>query len=226
LNEEDPTLGHRILGHPIRFHWMPLLASMLTMTAIVGVPFLARGGDFHVTTEADAAHWKPSLGRCTLRAAIMAANAQPGPDRVVVPAGTYSLSEVGRVEDYSMIGDLDVTDDLVIEGAGADVTIIDGLGSDRVLDVHGARVAVFDLRIANGATTQIPEPGGAIRSSGALTLVGVWLSDSWGPIAADCQTPSRCDATRSGGAIASTGSLSLQDVRVDGLRVGRERAEP
>lgn len=213
---------------------MPLLGSALAMHAIAGAPPTARGKDFLVSSEDDAAHWKPSTpvcetapgdGRCTLRAAVMAANALPGEDRIVLPPGSYALTALGSVEDRSVIGDLDVTDDLVIQGAGTDRTTIDGLGRDRILDVHAARVTISGVRLTNGNTEQVPEPGGAIRNTGELTLVGVSLSNSRGPLDAECQPPAVCDATRATGAIASTGSLSLREVTVDRRRVA-EPAQP
>src|SRR5262245_49487475 len=39
-----------------------------------------------------------SLGRCTLRAAVMEANALGGPDTIVLPAGTYTLT-LGPADD-------------------------------------------------------------------------------------------------------------------------------
>src|SRR5438128_7834324 len=67
-------------------------------------------------------------GTCTLRAAIQEANAHPGADTIMVPAGTYLLTIEGRDEDAAVTGDLDITDDLTITGAGADRTILDATG--------------------------------------------------------------------------------------------------
>ncbi|NIM52595.1 MAG: CSLREA domain-containing protein, partial [Gemmatimonadales bacterium] len=90
-------------------------------------------------------------GDCSLREAITAANtdavvdtctAGSGTDTITVPAGTYTLSIAGTGEDAAATGDLDVTDDLTINGAGADSTIIDGGGIDRVLHVDPASMGV------------------------------------------------------------------------------------
>src|SRR6266404_8283088 len=51
-------------------------------------------------------------GTCPLRAAIQEANALPGPDTIMVPAGTYLLTVGGaaaRCEDAAAQGDLDIT---------------------------------------------------------------------------------------------------------------------
>ena len=53
------------------------------------------------------------------------ANATPGADTIVVPAGTYRLTLQGRGEDAGLTGDLDLLDTVAILGAGADVTVID-----------------------------------------------------------------------------------------------------
>ena len=81
-------------------------------------------------------------GNCTLRAAIMEANAMAGADTIVLPAGLYALTVAGVDEDEARTGDLDITDDLVIQGAGADRSIIDARGLDRVIDVLPSPAAV------------------------------------------------------------------------------------
>src|SRR3989344_2882469 len=66
---------------------------------------------------------------CSLREAVGAANATAGADTVSIPAGTYTLSIAGAGEDTNTTGDLDITDDLTINGAGNTATIIDGGGT-------------------------------------------------------------------------------------------------
>src|ERR1039457_2976318 len=58
----------------------------------------------------------------SLRGAILAANANAGADTITLPAGTYTLTLAnsgGLNEDACLTGDLDVTDSLTINGAGA-----------------------------------------------------------------------------------------------------------
>src|SRR5437763_842708 len=64
-------------------------------------------------------------GVCTLRAAIQESNALPGADEVIVPGAVYLLTIGGAGEDCSATGDLDITDDLLVLGAGPKVTIVD-----------------------------------------------------------------------------------------------------
>lgn len=55
------------------------------------------------------------FGRCTLRAAIQEANAQAGLDTILIEPGTYLLTQAGTGEDYADTGDLDITDDVIIQ---------------------------------------------------------------------------------------------------------------
>lgn len=102
-------------------------------------------------------------GNCTLREAIQAANtdaavdhcaAGQGADTIEIPAGTYTLAIAGPQENGNATGDLDITSDLTLAGAGADVSILDGGATaasqaiDRLLDVRGpVTVEVRDLAL-------------------------------------------------------------------------------
>jgi hypothetical protein len=104
--------------------------------------FPTEAPDFTVTSARDAVDRDPGDGacldtfaECTLRAAIMESNALPGQQTVALPAGTYVLTIPGTDEDQAATGDLDIIDHLVLAGAGAEETIIDGNGIDGVLQV-------------------------------------------------------------------------------------------
>ncbi len=90
-------------------------------------------------------------GVCTLRAAVMEANAAAGSDTIVLPAGTYTLSIAGRDENGAATGDLDIvaSQPLTITGAAAATTIVDGGGIDRVFHNAGA-FAISHVTIRNG----------------------------------------------------------------------------
>jgi CSLREA domain-containing protein len=119
-------------------------------------------------------------GNCTLREAVIAANtdsvvdacpAGSGADVISVPAGTYLLTLVGAGEDAAATGDLDLTADVDIQGAGAASTIVDGNLTDRVFDfdpaASGITARLASVTVRNGA--QVDE-GGGIRNRGTLTL--------------------------------------------------------
>ena len=106
---------------------------------------------------------------CSLRDAVLAANAAPGPDFIVLGAGTYSLSLAGAGEDLAATGDLDITDDLAIVGRDAAGTVIDADKIDRALDiVAGTRLELVSLTVADGLVSG--GDGGGIRVAGRLDL--------------------------------------------------------
>jgi uncharacterized repeat protein (TIGR01451 family) len=104
---------------------------------------------------------------CSLRGAILQANANAGADTITFAAlsGTYTLTIAGA-DDTGNAGDLDITGDLTIQGRGASQTIIQAgpaLG-DRVFDVGptGAVTVTFEgITIQGGKAVN----GGGIRSS-------------------------------------------------------------
>jgi predicted outer membrane repeat protein len=125
-------------------------------------------------------------GGGSLRAAVLAANANAGLDQLVFGAGATGV--------IALQSDLAITDDLVVSGPGARVLTVSGGNSRRVLDVT-APVTITGLRLANGFT----DNGGAIRFNdpGLLSI-------------SDCHFDSNT-TTGSGGAIALLqGSLSVQ----------------
>src|SRR5437899_12921418 len=89
---------------------------------------------YNVTTVTDVVN--PNDGVLSLREAVLAANTSVGvPDTINLPAGTYTLTLTGAAEDATATGDLDLWDDVTIQGAGTGTTIVDGNATDRVFDV-------------------------------------------------------------------------------------------
>ena len=134
----------------------------------------ALGTTIYVNTEIDELN---ADGDCSLREAIQAANtdsavdaceAGSGADTILLPAGTYTLVLPGGAENANATGDLDILEDLTINGAGADTTTIDGGGIDRVLDIPlgDPTVQLNNLAITDGQWAS----GGGINSEGTLTL--------------------------------------------------------
>ena len=146
-----------------------------------------------------------AMGRVTLRAAVQEANASGGADSITLPAGIYFLSRFGNAEQTATTGDLDITGDLTITGAGADLTDLDGFGQDRVFDIlAGATVTISGVKIHGGAANNAQEDGGGIRNQGMLTLQDVNLSNN--------------TAAGGGGAIFSFGSgstLTISNSKLD-----------
>ena len=153
----------------------------------------AEPGDGRCATEADF----PEDAVCTLRAAIMEANALPGPDLILLRRGTYELSRddveqpEAAGEARAEVGDLDITDGVTILGIGdprsgiVKVPSVEAGQRFRIFEVHadpkeggelGPRVEFRSFRIARGLATNAP--GGAILNRGALRLDLMRLSEN------------------------------------------------
>ncbi len=159
----------------IRSGLIPLLLALAAIILWAHPPQVARADVFAVTKTADTNDGACDAD-CSLREAIIAANALPGSDTITVLAGTYTLGIAGTGEDASATGDLDITDDVVINGAGAAQTIIDGGAIDRVFHIHtGVVVEINDVTVQNG---NAPFEGGGIfnDSNATLTIINSTIS--------------------------------------------------
>ncbi|MGH9144763.1 MAG: CSLREA domain-containing protein, partial [Vicinamibacterales bacterium] len=149
---------------------------LLVLAALLATPSIGLATTFTVNSTLDAVDATPGDGICatagavcTLRAAIQEANALAGADTIVVPAGTYTLTIAGASEDAAATGDLDITTTVTVEGAGANLTTVNGGGLDRVFDVlTGANVTLRGLRIAGGNTAN---NGGGVQVVAATLVV-------------------------------------------------------
>ena len=106
---------------------------------------------------------KDASGHISLRSAIMAANAKPNADTIMLPAGMFTLTIAGADEDNDATGDLDINGNLTIKGKGAGSTIIDGNNLDRVIEVLGGKVSISNVTIQHGRTEEgrgFAQPGG------------------------------------------------------------------
>ena len=159
--------------------------------------------------------------------AITAANANPGADTVVLSAGTYTLAIPGTGEDANATGDLDLTDDLTLQGADAGTTIIQACavvapattcrGVDRVLDVDpgakGITVTVSGVTLRNGfaPSSAFDDGGGGVRNRGTLTITdGVVTANAVDPLSSGA----------GGGICHRAGTLTLVRSHVDGNQSG------
>jgi CSLREA domain-containing protein len=151
---------------------------------------------FTVTRTDDPAPNGCAVNDCSLREAVLAANAGSGGDQIALPAGHFRLGIPGLGEQAGATGDLDLTKSVTITGAGARSTVIDARHLDRVFDVlGGTTVLISDVTITGGVTT---DNGAGIESVGTLTLVRDTLADNNASGAAD------------GGAVDSNGpSLTI-----------------
>ncbi|MGH9908890.1 MAG: CSLREA domain-containing protein, partial [Pyrinomonadaceae bacterium] len=169
---------------------------------------------FTVNSTTDAVDANPGNGVCatsaavcTLRAAIQEANALAGADTINLPAGTYTLTRTGAGEDAGSTGDLDVTQNLTINGADARTTIIragtnTSNGIDRVLDARGsANLTISGTTIRFGNVSG--GGGGISNGTGTLTLTDVAIN-------------SNTSSGNGGGIYNQNGTLTLSRVTING----------
>ena len=146
---------------------------------------------------------------CTLREAINAANANPGADTVVLPAGEYRVTISGL---GASAGDLNVEDSLTLLGEGASSTTIRAEGNDdRVLSVAAPEVRLSGVTIRGGYTVGLDlfssGPGGLgggvyVAEAAGLVLDGCWVTEN-------NVTAATAGAFGGGGIYAATGSTVL-----------------
>ena len=134
---------------------------------------------FFVNTLTDGADVSVGNGRAdanaatddqtTLRAAIQEANFAGTPTYVFVPKGTYNLTLSGTGGDTQ--GDLDITGNVTIVGAGAGATIIDSDVPYRVFVVNsnGASLNLSRLTVTGGNVAN--SSGGGIYANNNCTVV-------------------------------------------------------
>jgi hypothetical protein len=99
-------------------------------------------------------------GLGSLRAAVAAANATPGADRIAFVSGVRGTIVLSG-------GELGITDDVRVDGPGAGKLAVSGNGTNRVFRVGGgADVTIDDLTVTRGVAGQ----GGGIFSEAGTTL--------------------------------------------------------
>ncbi len=126
------------------------------------------------TVAANLKTGQDAAGHISLRSAIMAANAQPGADTIMLPNGTFRLTIAGRSEDAAAKGDLDIKSDITIQGKGHTATVIDGNSLDRVFDIWSGTVSISQLTIEGGSIGS--GGGGGLRNEGGhVTLTSVFV---------------------------------------------------
>jgi CSLREA domain-containing protein len=100
-----------------------------------------------------------SAGNCSLRAAVMEANAGPGGSTIMLPQGVYALTIPGIDGSNASTGHLDIADGLTIVGENPDTTVIqagtqvgsNGIpnGIDKVFSINPLLFPGFDFNLSN-----------------------------------------------------------------------------
>ncbi|MDT8386327.1 MAG: hypothetical protein RQ736_02350 [Thiogranum sp.] len=144
------------------------------------VPGSASAVYFFVDSTEDSTDANPGDGicadtsaNCTLRAAVMEANAFAGADTIYLGQGTYRLAIPGNAEHAAATGDLDVLDTLTINGINATSTIIDAGGIDRAFElINAGPVTMSRLTIQNGIAGRNTPGYGVDFAGGGIFNVG------------------------------------------------------
>jgi CSLREA domain-containing protein len=187
--------------------WKSLALGLTLGLSIVGS---AQATIFTVTKTADTADGKCDAD-CSLREAIIAANASFGADTIKLPAGTYTLSIVGTDEDASAAGDLDITGDISIAGDSATNTIIDAAEIDRIFEIDptgsGLIADISQVTLRNGSAPDVADierkTGGGIDNRGTLALTNVVISGN-----------AAMFISKGGGGLYNRGTMTLTDTKV------------
>jgi hypothetical protein len=230
------------------------LATVVDLAALAGHDAARTQELFTVNAAYDAVDASPgdgvcadAGGACTLRAAVMETNALPGRDEISLPAGNYVLAIPGTNEDAAATGDLDVTDQLTIVGAGATSSIVDGARLDRVLHLDPERdpiphpystpsgdritVNISAITVRNGFDPSRLDPvGGGIKNFASLTLKDAAVSENeavsgggiWneGDLVLTESTISANYASSFGAGLLNSGAAELTNVTVSGNTAG------
>jgi CSLREA domain-containing protein len=226
-----------------------ILASVLFLILSVGFalsfPQPASAAAINVDTTADNV---ADDNLCSLREAIDNANdddathddceAGTGADLIILPAGEYTLTEIGDpYDDLNASGDLDVYGELIILGAGLPNTIIQaGTESpadnqctnciDRVFDVFSnGDLTLNNLTVRhgeppNGTSTISGKSGGGIYNQGTLTLNNCFVTENK---AGDGYDPPNGNGgpPGNGGGINNSGTLLLSNSWIYGNEAGK-----
>lgn len=131
-----------------------VLAAVGTSLALLAA-LPAAAAEYVVTTTDDTNALGCSQQTCSLREAILAANASGAPSTIRLGSGTYVITIAGSNENEGLLGDFDIAGDVTIVGAGPGATMISTayLGEQIVDVAAGARVRFENLSMVVGIRT-------------------------------------------------------------------------
>ena len=205
----------------MRNRFLPILLTLMFIIGAAPPPTPTQAAAFTVTRTDDPPPDGCQPTDCSLREAIIAANISAGADTITIPADTFTLSIAGDNENAAATGDLDITGDLMIIGAGATgttSTTIDGNDIDQVFEVaQNISVDMSGLIVTGGGS------GGffgnaSIVNAGTLTLTNVVVTGNTGSgiVNEGILTLTEGVITKNvstfGGGIFNAGVLTLVDV--------------
>jgi hypothetical protein len=176
-----------------------ILIMVLIATLVSPSPAIAQTySTFTVNTSIDTHDAAPgngicadAIGNCSFRAAIEETNALVGFNTISLPTNTYTLA----------YGQLQIADDLTIDGANESTTIVSGQDASRVILVdkpgghNQIQVHINDITIANG---NVSGNGGGVLNDEILII-------------SNCTIRNNNASNNGGGIYNADGGLSLID---------------
>jgi len=214
-----------------------LLRATSFLACLLGSSW-ASAATFNVNSYVDAIDVAPgngvcadSAGRCTLRAAILEANALAGADTILAPPGVYNMTIGGADEDLGLTGDMDIRSDVTIIGLGT-TRLESSVG--RVIHVLSGNVSITGLTLVNGdANNDIGsgKAGGAVHntSGSTLTLNNCTVIQNTGQgggggifnggtltLNASTMTVNSALGTSAGGAVYNAGAMTITNSTLSG----------
>jgi len=202
---------------------LAVILLMIPFFFVFGQRVSASG--FVVNTTVDGADANPGNGicemtaghgDCSLRAAIMEANASSGADVITVPDGVYNLDNRNTTQGSFKGAELNITDSLTIMGTSTSGTIINmptsstvgGWAADRVMSFTASSGA-FDveyLTLQNGNPPQTTNGG----SHGAGVYVDINAGSlSLHSVVVSANTASGDSQSSGGGVYVFSGNVTL-----------------
>lgn len=173
----------------------PLSSSLTNLTSSLSSASVS----YIVNTTSDVSNSTDDL--LTLREAIETANLNPGADIIGFDLDNGSTIMLAGTE-------LSITDDLTVNGLGANNLTISGDNASRIFNISGSgtEVALNGLTLANGNTgiEEIETPTGIIDGGGGAILVGIASA-----LVVNNSTLSNNQTVEDGGAILNLGTLML-----------------
>jgi hypothetical protein len=125
---------------------------LLALAVVLAAVPAAQARTYEVNARNDAKPNGCTAEDCTLREAVIAANAHRGADTIVLPSRKrYELTIKSTGEDRAANGDLDIrSGPLTIVHRGRGRATIDANGNDRVFDIGKAKTTLDKLVIMGG----------------------------------------------------------------------------
>ncbi len=135
------SVGHRL--RPV---------SLLAASALLCLALPLYAADFVVTTNQDINNGTCTSSACSLRDAILAANATAEPSTIHLGTASYFVVIQGPGEDEGLVGDFDIKGDLTIIGEGIEKTRIGTMEfGEQIIDVAaGGRLRLEHLSTGIG----------------------------------------------------------------------------